>query len=53
VHWETLRGQQALHFRGELSERLTGLNASIHAWRQAVDLVAAEQDDRNAWANRP
>jgi hypothetical protein len=31
VHWETLRGQQALHFRGELFERLTGRHASIHA----------------------
>ena len=52
VHWGMFRGEQALQSGGEVCKRLSGADACIHVWRQAVDLVAAQQDDRNIWTNR-
>lgn len=52
VRQETLRGQQTPYRGGEPFERLFGPHAGIHARRQAVDSVTAQQHDRNTWANR-
>ena len=41
MHWGTLRGEQALQPGGEICKRLAGADPGIHAWRQAVDLVAS------------
>src|SRR5664279_2480826 len=42
---DLIRGEQALQPGGEVYKRLSGTHASIHAWRQAADRVAAQQED--------